>query len=621
MHGGLARHRPLPFLLAALILAFLAVPPAFGDWAEPGPGPLDASATDVSVNPAIANVAGTPYATWAERIGAHLEIFVKRLEGRAWAQVGGSLNMDPTKDANMPVVADVGGVPYVAWSETNGTHELVFVKRFDGTNWVAVGNALNNSATADAFRPDITSIGGVPYVTWVESGATPNQVFVKRFIGNAWQSVGASLNVNPAASASDPHLASVGGAPYATWYEIDTHRFVYVKRFDGANWVSVGTNPLNLTATDDAEQPSIAAAGGVPYVAFQETNGGPSLIHVRALTGGDWATIGGALNVDQAKGATAPNLADVGGAPFVAFQQSTGTIDQIRAARFDGSAWRTVGGPLNVDPTKGASFLDPALTSVGGVPYALWEEAASATPLIINIRSKRLEPDITAETASPSATGAVLHAQVNDFGVPLPIGFEYGKIPNLGTEAPLQTTSGAGVSTVSGTITGLAPLTGYLFRAFGSDGSRQTSLGPTVGFSTVAPPADRIRALKISPAIFRAASRGPSVRAAARTGTVVSYVGSQAATTTFTVQRPSAGRRSGRRCVKAGKRNRKAKRCTRYVAVGSFTHRDVVGANRFRFSGRLHGRKLTPGRYRFRAVPRNVGGTGAPALKGFRVKR
>jgi hypothetical protein len=47
----------------------------------------------------------------------------------------------------------------------------------------------------------------------------------------------------------------------------------------------------------------------------------------------------------------------------------------------------------------------------------------------------------------------------------------------------------------------------------------------------------------------------------------------------------------------------------------------VVGANRFRFSGRLHGRKLTAGRYRFSAVPRNAGGAGRAVLKSFRVKR
>jgi len=35
--------------------------------------------------------------------------------------VGGSLNIDATKDAGATSVASVGGVPYVAWQETDGT--------------------------------------------------------------------------------------------------------------------------------------------------------------------------------------------------------------------------------------------------------------------------------------------------------------------------------------------------------------------------------------------------------------------------------------------------------------------------------------------------------------------
>jgi len=35
---------------------------------------------------------------------------------------------------------------------------------------------------------------------------------------------------------------------------------------------------------------------------------------------------------------------------------------------------------------------------------------------------------------------------------------------------------------------------------------------------------------------------------------------------------------------------------------GSFTHKGKAGANKFKFRGRLRGRKLRPGRYRLRAV-------------------
>jgi hypothetical protein len=114
-----------------------------------------------------------------------------------------------------------------------------------------------------------------------------------------------------------------------------------------------------------------------------------------------------------------------------------------------------------------------------------------------------------------------------------------------------------------------------------------------------------------------AATGRPAVSAKARkTGAIVSYNGSQPATTTFTVQRPVAGRRSRRNCVKPTRHTAKHARCTFYDNVGSFTHTDTAGANRFRFTGRISGRKLTPGKYRLQAVPRN---TAAKRVSSFRL--
>jgi hypothetical protein len=131
----------------------------------------------------------------------------------------------------------------------------------------------------------------------------------------------------------------------------------------------------------------------------------------------------------------------------------------------------------------------------------------------------------------------------------------------------------------------------------------------------------RLRALRISPSAFRAASRGGSVTSAKKAGAVVSYTDTQAATTTFTVQRPAAGRRQGHACRKPSARNRHGKRCTRYLRVGSFTHADAAGGNRFRFTGRVRGHKLGPGRYRLRGIPDNAAGAGPAAAKAFRIKR
>ena len=106
---------------------------------------------------------------------------------------------------------------------------------------------------------------------------------------------------------------------------------------------------------------------------------------------------------------------------------------------------------------------------------------------------------------------------------------------------------------------------------------------------------------KLSPTAFAAAPSGPAALATRRRfGTKVSYTLNLSASVRFTVVHPQAGRRAkGSHCVKATRRNRRARRCTLLVTIrGSFTLRARAGANSFRFTGRLGARKLTPGSYR-----------------------
>jgi hypothetical protein len=138
------------------------------------------------------------------------------------------------------------------------------------------------------------------------------------------------------------------------------------------------------------------------------------------------------------------------------------------------------------------------------------------------------------------------------------------------------------------------------------------------------PMIDNISALAISPAMLVAASEGPSAVSAGscKTGAIISYSGSRPATTTFTVQRPHAGRRSGRNCVRLTQRTTNCASCRLYIEVGSFTHADdAIGTNHFRFTGRINGRKLPPGPYRLRAVPRNALGNGPAVYESFHVTK
>jgi hypothetical protein len=106
-----------------------------------------------------------------------------------------------------------------------------------------------------------------------------------------------------------------------------------------------------------------------------------------------------------------------------------------------------------------------------------------------------------------------------------------------------------------------------------------------------------VSGVSILPSIFRAARRGASVAAAV--GTRVRFKLSQNALASFLVTRLLGGVRRGGKCVPERKPKRGAKRCTSEFTLGSFTRRGTAGPNGFKFTGRLAGRGLALGEYRF----------------------
>jgi hypothetical protein len=142
--------------------------------------------------------------------------------------------------------------------------------------------------------------------------------------------------------------------------------------------------------------------------------------------------------------------------------------------------------------------------------------------------------------------------------------------------------------------------------------------------------ARRVSGLALGPATFRAARSGGSVGALTKAlqqrapiGTTVRYRLDGAARVTFTVTKAVPGRRKGKRCVKPGAAKPGAKRCSRTQKLkGSFAHAGVAGQNSFRFTGRLRGKALPPGRYTLVArLPRPATGAAALARKAFRIVR
>jgi hypothetical protein len=137
--------------------------------------------------------------------------------------------------------------------------------------------------------------------------------------------------------------------------------------------------------------------------------------------------------------------------------------------------------------------------------------------------------------------------------------------------------------------------------------ARVLGAAPDIGafeFPSPLPPAaaGQIQSLTIGPSTFRTANFGGAILSATKVrapvGAAITYSLSAAAPAEFTVEHRLSGRKVGKKCAKKTRANKGKRKCALYKAVkGSFTHAGATGQNMFKFSGRIDGKALKPGRY------------------------
>jgi hypothetical protein len=111
-------------------------------------------------------------------------------------------------------------------------------------------------------------------------------------------------------------------------------------------------------------------------------------------------------------------------------------------------------------------------------------------------------------------------------------------------------------------------------------------------------------------------------RARPKKGSAFRFALSEDARVTITIARRRPGRKVGRRCVKPTRKNRRRKRCNRFVRRGVLNRNSTAGRNNVPFSGRIGSRALKPGRYRATIVATDAGGNvSVPVRISFRIVR
>ena len=525
-----ARHA----LVLAVVLVASAPGVAAADWTQPVPGasPINHAAAKNATEVALTTVAGVPHVTWNEDVTENSsQIRVARLkaDGTAWEKVGNTgpnpISYLDSTSSDKPSITSEGTVPWVAWKEGYGPNNSeIRVARLNGagTAWQRVPDVLRpvNHLRADpggmADHPTIVGSGGRPFVSFFESdpgsgslffgsAQDPAKIWVMRLnaAGTAWEEVGGGpANAFPT-DAAFPRMALLNGVPWVVFFQVNTSNGfaleIRVARLaaDSGSWEQVGGPLVSTSSPDSLGPPDIAVVGGRPMVAFPDRMG-TSGHRVRVLqldaAGTGWEAVGGAP-VTSGSDHENLSLADVGGKPWVAYRDSGQGGRVIRVARFDGTAWSAAGTTPSV-VGSGGSEVPPDLASVNGFPWVAFAQFDNTTqgqpgvePCCVQTRVSRLEPAFGALFTQSTFTATAFATPVDAFGLPYPVGFDYGPGTTLGSSTAPAAPGTDGFAT--GKATGLEPDRLHSVRPFALAGTPAPRVlgSPTLFLSGGAPPA------------------------------------------------------------------------------------------------------------------------------------
>ncbi len=338
---------------------------------------------DAAGNPIVAFVDGARPGNW----GVH----VKRWNGMLWEPLGEVLdaNGGETYVYASVLQGSPEANPVVAWTEgTEDGHINVHVRRWSGSQWIAVGEPVERSLSQgmiEAFQFKANARGDMAMAFREKNSNQESQVSVLSWRGTAWVSLGGALKVDSTWDVSNVGLLlDVQGRPIVVWSESNPGWSVsksYIHRWNGGAWESLVTpiegphrrygldgdgNLVRAVAYMDIHG---AQAGGVQR--FDEAQGWANLgAPAGGLFPGATDALIGGLDVDtQGRLVTLLGEPEIRDGPWVTYLR-----------RWDGIAWGPLGGLLRPLPGRIPSGHGVVALDAQDQPVLARIEAAEGTP-------------------------------------------------------------------------------------------------------------------------------------------------------------------------------------------------------------------------------------------------
>jgi hypothetical protein len=246
---------------------------------------------------------GTPYIAWSDSGDGDTEIYVRRWNGASWEEVGtgsaggGGISNNSGNSFEPRLVFAPDNTPYVAWYDVSDGDTEIYVRSWNGSSWIevgagsATGGGISNNTGSSIYPAIAVASDGTPYITWEDnSSGGDTEIFVRRWNGSSWVEVGnGSANgegiSNNSGVSSNPSLAL--GIPYIAWYDDSSgNNEIYVRRWNGADWEEVGIGSASGGGVSNNSGESglpalIIAPNSIPFLSWYDTSGGNYEIYVK----------------------------------------------------------------------------------------------------------------------------------------------------------------------------------------------------------------------------------------------------------------------------------------------------------------------------------------------------
>ena len=303
-----------------------------------------------------------------------------------WFPVGTAQAVTPAPSAAYvgdPVIdSDASGRLVLAWVED----EALQVRRWTGTTWQALSDGLPADRVYErpslAIAPD-----GEPVIAWQRGTPPSADIFVARWNGSTWATLGGAVDQNPAQPAMQPSVRLLGNDPVVAFIETrpapSYSALPVVRRFVAGAWVDVAGFIIPRDGTIDLN-PALAVrpdGGGLALAWFREGEG----VHVAKESGPFW--------IDSAVfPATLPmriSLLNAGLEGLLLAYTPDGGATSFSVQRLLDGVWGPMGAPQGAEPPGRAVHIQEIALGGregGGRPVLAWWQQPANGPVEVQVR-------------------------------------------------------------------------------------------------------------------------------------------------------------------------------------------------------------------------------------------